>query len=288
MRSNDVDLKIGTWRELADVESQFDTVEEDWIFRGQSSATWPLSTTLDRVAKAYEISADHLREIENAQIVDFKRTAHLYSPEHLPFDDDTIGWMALMRHYGAPSRLIDFTRSFFAAAYFALQGSGESPVIWAVSKTWLTEHFQSRVGELPGGKDLLVAWGNREGAAFDGIILDDPTRKLIAPVNPLKMNERLVRQQGLFLCASRVTQPFQEILESIAGSEENLAIIHCPAGAERRQLLLKLYRAGISHATLFPGLEGFAESLRIKTIMFQRMLMMRGTGARLGPNVTGV
>ena len=161
-------------------------------------------------------------------------------------------------------------------------------MIWVVSKTWLTEEFQSRVGELPNGGNLLAAWGEREGAAFDRIMLDDPVLKLIAPVNPLKMNEKLVRQQGLFLCASHVTEPFQGILEGMRGSEENLAVIRCSGGAERRRVLLKLYQAGISHATLFPGLEGFAESLRIKTIMFQKMLKMRGTGARLGPNVTGV
>jgi hypothetical protein len=42
-------------------------------------------------------------------------------PGSLPGSEDILSWLAVMQHYGVPSRLLDFTLSPYVALYFALR-----------------------------------------------------------------------------------------------------------------------------------------------------------------------
>ena len=43
-------------------------------------------------------------------------------------------WLSLMRHYGIPTRLLDWTHSFLVAAYFAVDDADKARdcAIWAL------------------------------------------------------------------------------------------------------------------------------------------------------------
>ena len=112
-----------------------------WIFRGQADATWPLQPSLERLAgELGELPSTVERYIDD----EFRRNAHHYGND-LPNPDDVLGWLALMRHHGAPTRLLDFSRSPYVAAFFAtVDAKPDRPsVIWAASGSQIKYHSGS-------------------------------------------------------------------------------------------------------------------------------------------------
>ena len=92
--------------------------------------------------------------------------------------------------------------------------------------------------------------------------------KLVGSVNSFTRHERMVIQQGVFLCPGDVRTSFMENLNVVLGNcdaSSNPLVIRYEITenpAVRREMLRHLMRMNISRATLFPGLDGFAESLR--------------------------
>lgn len=87
-------------------------------FRGQSNSEWYLATSLERFALSVHVGPNaNVRDnfqhditvsqpwIEQILTSEFKRGAHHFNVEPLD-DDDAFGWLALMQHFGAPTRLL--------------------------------------------------------------------------------------------------------------------------------------------------------------------------------------
>jgi hypothetical protein len=53
----------------------------------------------------------------------------------------------------------------------------------------------------------------------------------------------------------------------------------------RNELLRSLDRTRLSRASLFPGLDGFAQSLRTRMLLLSRLQGMEATKARFEPNI---
>src|SRR5262245_61006901 len=91
-----------------------------WIFRGVSAWEHKLDTTFDRVVADLSLDEADRWKFEAWMLSEFKRRAHHYlGKSNTPNPNDYLEWFSLMRHHGAPSRLLDFSYSFFVAAYFA-------------------------------------------------------------------------------------------------------------------------------------------------------------------------
>jgi len=60
--------------------------------------------------------------LETAALNEFQTAAHLHLPATLQLEQlDRVTVWAYMQHYGAPTRLLDWTESLYVAAYFAAE-----------------------------------------------------------------------------------------------------------------------------------------------------------------------
>lgn len=91
------------------------------IWRGQSDYEWTLSTSLSRQLRTFDPKhATNWDQLENSAISYFMdRAAGLL--EVVPDEHDLLAWLAFMQHYGAPTRLLDWSLSPFVAVYFAYE-----------------------------------------------------------------------------------------------------------------------------------------------------------------------
>jgi len=116
--------------------------EASFLYRGHASQDWRLQTTLFRYTKKNRMLASKYHEIllkvrEDSHIKQHAEFAKLSLPDESPFkigilhsDSDggrhynnfksTFGMMILLRHLGFPTPILDWTKNYRVAAFFAL------------------------------------------------------------------------------------------------------------------------------------------------------------------------
>ncbi|ANE50606.1 FRG domain-containing protein [Flavisolibacter tropicus] len=250
-------LRLNTW---ADFKQTVDGLSDNWAYRGQANADWHLENAIERTdfIKLYKgIEADFLAE--------FQRGARNYlqkdqTPEHL------IEWLALMQHHGAPTRLLDFSRSPFIAAYFAFELSlphiDRYLSIWAFNTNFIRlralEILQSQFAV------ELEQSGNRINDILFEKIFFQNNRSLIFPVEPFRMNRRYSLQQSIFVSTGNSYEPFMKQLEFLKDDMEKAVVkLELPTVLQK-EVLRDLLKMNLNRASLFPDLDGYAASLRMR------------------------
>lgn len=220
----------------------------------------------------------------------FRGFAHNYLT-HPPEDDDLLEWLALMQHHGAPTRLLDCTFSFPVAAFFAAREADTEFAIWAFNwnqfRKSATERFGLKIDQIFATLDFHAAMHAKANEFLTGTA----SGALAFPTVPRRSNERLEAQQGMFLFPCDPARTLLENLECLIGqpgihsindssnlvfydaNAHNVRFLHqywllkCVLPKEERfNVLTDLHRMNIHEASLFPGLDGFARSLKRYTM----------------------
>jgi hypothetical protein len=242
-------IRLSRWSEFVEHTDAL----EGWAFRGHVSAQWPLVPSLTRRLQQFspEPRLWPLREARAMRI--FRRKAHVYLADRAALDDD-LRCLALMQHHGAATRLLDFTKSPFVAAFFALESATRdvavfalnTPALWHSAPTFDATLTRSKIDPRVAGNFERYFAGNQLPLLWFG--------------EPSEMDSRLVAQSGLFVVPGVLDQPLDVILDGYGGSESLLTQFVLPL-AMRDDAMRALYRMNVTYATLFPDLDGLARSV---------------------------
>jgi hypothetical protein len=218
-----------------------------YVWRGQRSSAWSLSTSLDRLLSQLgvldrpnvtEIAQEHLEAFQYAT-----RGRRGVNPPQLRENE----WWALGQHFGLATPLLDWSRSPFAASYFAFEdpaNSSDYRVVFGLDQR------------------AVRAKGNE---IANGPSLERGRIPIIEFVDPLTdENARLVNQSGLFTRAP-IGKPIEQwIVDAFEGSNDPILVrIEIPTG-DRVPFLRALNRMNINHLSLFPDLLGASRSTNLR------------------------
>jgi hypothetical protein len=248
---------------------QLESLGDTYVHRGQSDNEWPLQTSIERACPP-----ENRQAAERSLLAAFKSRTHHYNVA-APSEQDDLEWLALMQHFGAPTRLLDWTRSPYVAAYFGAENATRgNPYfsVWSVDVMKLKRSGLGIVNRIATRfviDPLLLPEDTRFGepAVFGNYLLSS-RYEFVAPVQARRMNERLTTQQGLFLCMGKLERSFEDNLGAALSGVSDTALLRTDVPVTcREELLNTLDKMNINRATLFPGLDGFAQHLRTRITM---------------------
>ncbi len=227
-----------------------DAYQDPW-FRGMASAKHRLVPGLYRSELGREEYADG--ELRSG----FKRRGLPLVAERPPRDDWE--WYFLMQHYGAPTRLLDWTDSALVALYFALtsvrpelkDSPDLDPVVWALNPWALNEEGQ------PISPEYIVRYKDYLPPSLE------PKVKPKYPIalDPTFIAQRMLVQHSHFTLHGHDPRGLDEMIEEL-NLQDALFRVTIRFDSEEIDYMIKMLALmGISETTIFPDLSGLAREL---------------------------
>jgi hypothetical protein len=248
-------------RSVAELVRKSCEIRDNWIegpnyfdpwFRGHAKTSWCLEPKIFRL---------ELLEEEDEIRSEFERRASQYSLEPVP--TDFWGWYFLMQHYGAPTRLLDWTDSVLVALFFALNSDElypddrEDAVVWVLDPWWLNQRVLGsdsiQLRNFHGASDYLASpYKNINGSRGTTI-----KSALPVAIDPPFLARRLAVQRSHFT----VFGSDRDALENLSKEDGSRMAKIILAKDWLPQMRADLLTAGISDTTIYPDLHGLAAEL---------------------------
>jgi hypothetical protein len=219
-----------------------DTLANKHLFRGQADSSWPVLPSLARKTNELKLGAwnfDSWETIESVLLQEFQR---LSSPWLTFTPRNRLEWLVVAQHHGLPTMLLDWTTNPLKGLFFAVEDMGLDHVDGVV---YAFEHYNG--------------WSN----AIDQIT----TVEDLMCFFPTHINPRLVNQEACFVAFALPDKlmPFEPltVFDDKKKNDHNgwLDQVIIP-GKAKAALRGELAKMGITHQSLFPGLDGIATTIR--------------------------
>lgn len=233
-------------------------------YRGIGQTAHKLLPTLYRHKKVS--GAENFAALERQLLTRFRQRSLPYHDRDLSDDWDALFFM---QHYGAPTRLLDWTENPLTALHFALMGakvevaaSGKASVsseaaMWVLDPIAWNRHALRHVsfnGAVLTPSDPAIN-GHQSTYDFDGM------PNLPVALYGTHNSPRIVAQQGVFTVFGRDAVPMERAYAEQGFPKDCLVKFLIPRSAilgMRKSLL----HHGVSESVVFPDLEGLARETK--------------------------
>lgn len=219
--------------------------DETFWFRGHGDFTWSLTPSALRYKK------ESTRNKALQLVSDFKRFAEM-KLERPPTVDEELKWVQLARHYGLPTRLLDWTRNAAVALYFACCEEPEKDgAVYVLNPVELNRQIDPKVPRV--FDPNLDAEVIKIYLKLDGRINSRGSGTIT--INPTWNSSRIMVQQGVFTISGS---------KHFALTAKNASsLVYVEIKKEYKKTLLEeLERVGINEMSIFPELEHLCNYLR--------------------------
>lgn len=243
----------------------------DLWFRGVTSHDYSLKPKIYRSSEKY-LSAAHndgkkiINDLEPKMISRFTERS---APHLEPYADSADSWSMLfvMQHYGAATRLLDWTENLLVAAHFAagygkIAKEGDYPAVWVLQPRLWNKLSFDYVDDAPRvftpGDDELESISPRAGRGIQRM----PTKQPAAIYSKYN-NVRIIAQQGVFTISGSDTRGMDEQIEESLrqGRASGLELVKIIHRGGHLALQNELDLVGASPSTIFPGLQSVCKEL---------------------------
>jgi hypothetical protein len=238
-----------------------------WLCRGQSKryGAGGLVPSIDR-EKLKNLSRLEKLKLERQSIDIFRSTARFFADpgEQGALADDIIALMVL-RHYGVPTRLLDWSLSPYVAAYFAAEDAAEdhdteNGEIWTFDKPRYERIGGKQWKKWPETTIDGSGDGQKFKAELTAFTVEEPPDWFICTFYPTGF-PRQKAQDSVPTMTARFGRDHAEAIETLFDGEKSRYHLYVVQG-KLKWSLLKMLREnhGIWRGSLFPDTAGAAET----------------------------
>jgi hypothetical protein len=235
--------------------------KKGWLFRGQSQRYGGLIPSIDRPPRV-GLSRSEKLMLERQAINMFRDTSRFFAShgEEGALTDDIVALMVL-RHYGAPTRLLDWSQSPYVATYFATCcDSTEDGEIWCFD-----ELFYEKIGKQQWKKwPMTTTDGSGDPDKFDAKLTAFASNTpdwFISAFYPPGF-PRQAAQHGTYTMTARFDRDHAKSIKKLLpkDSQCHLYIIPSIIKTKLQEVLRKSHN--VWRGPLFPDSAGAADTVR--------------------------
>ena len=222
-------------------------------FRGQTDADWPLRPKFYRTRPTDFVTECEIRE----EFITHAPALCDVSPRN------EWEWYFLMQHYGAPTRLLDWTDGALIALYFAVRDNkgDRNAVVWALDPWWLNWRVIRRDEVIPVGDPLLPKNRKEHRWLPTRFVPTKTLPKFPIAVFPGNFDKRIGSQRSAFTIHGADVDGLVTL--GATGKNPGLAKITIPSWAVN-QIKRGLDTCGIDETTVFPNLEALSRVVEFR------------------------